>query len=303
MTTNSTNNGNALGKDHLYSGRLPKSYSPETFPWHSHASLANSSQVACINAFGHTAELDGGVRDRVFSKFFGAAFPEMKAGALARSWTVGLEYEDRSLLNEFGANQPTSIDALCSTSVDVVAVEAKFDRDAKDGFGCCSQPKADARAGKTKACAGHYGPGSDLRTSANVDCRLEAWESSRSPRLYWVLGRQYFRASALQPQEPGMTCPLAGPSYQLMRNFLFVASFAAREGKKNFGVAVVCPSKRKETLEKQIEEFRDKILLPEYGERIQLLAYDDLVNAMRSCARKDQMGLADHIDRQLNQLA
>lgn len=88
-----------------------------------------------------------------------------------------------------------------------------------------------------------------------------------------------------------------------MRNFLFVASFAVREGKKNFGVAVVCPSKRKETLEKQIEEFRNKILLPEYGKRIQLLAYDDLVNAMRSCARKDQMGLADHIDRQLNQLA
>ena len=56
-------------------------------------------------------------------------------------------------------------------------------------------------------------------------------------------------------------------------------------------------------LKKQIEEFRNKILLPEYGERIQLLAYEDLVNVMRSCARKDQMGLADHIDRQLNQLA
>ena len=290
-----SSNSDALGSAHLYRGQLPRYCNLEDFSWHSHAGRSNSSQVACINAFGHTADLDGGVGNKVFGDFFSAAFPEMATKARRRRWTVELEYEDPSLLNEYGTRQPTSIDAFCTTSTDVVAVEAKFDRDAMDGFGCCSQPKA-------KACAGHHGPGSDLRTGANVDCRLEAWDRNRSPRLYWVLGKQYFQQSALQPQEEGVSCPLSGPSYQLMRNFLFAASYAIRERKRNFGVAVVCPKRRRETLSTQLEQFRDSILLPEYRDRIQLLTYDYLIDLLRNHLPKDERSLSDHLTSQLDQL-
>lgn len=288
-------NSGALRSAHLYRGRLPSHCDPENFSWHSHAGRSNSSQVACINAFGHTADLADGVSNKVFGDFFVSAFPDMTTKARHRRWTVELEYEDPSLLNEYGTRQPTSIDAFCTTSTDVVAVEAKFDRDAKDGFGCCSQPKA-------KACAGHHGPRSDLRTEANVDCRLETWDGNRSPRLYWVLGKQYFQQGTWQQQQEGMNCPMSGPNYQLMRNFLFAASYASRERKPNFGVAIVCPGQRSATLSEQVRGFREDILLPEYRDRVQLLTYDRLVDLMRSHLPEGEQSLPDHLTAQLDQL-
>lgn len=295
MQSNLNRTGSALGKAHLYSGQLPKRYDPQTFPWHSYAGLPNSSQVACINAFGHTADLDEGVSNKVFSQFFGSVFPETRTRNRPRRWKVELEYEEPSLLNEFGTKQPTSIDALCTTSFDVIAVEAKFDRDAQEGFGCCSQP---AR----KACAGHHGPGSDLKTQTTADCRLEVWDGNRSPRLYWVLGRQYFRPTTRVSQKPKKTCPFGGPNYQLMRNFLFAASYATKRRKSNFGVAVVCPEIRSSTLVDQIEAFRNDVLLPEFRDRIQLLTYDHLVEVLRAFSKGGRESLADHLAVQLRQL-
>jgi len=145
----------------------------------------------------------------------------------SRRWSIELEVENPSLLNETGKGQPTSIDVVLKTSKQILTIESKFDRDASEGFGPCGQ----ANSEKSAKCAGFYGPGSDLKRKTNAWCRLEGWDKGRSPRLYWSLGKAYFKPEIFNLQKRGEWCPFAGSNYQLMRNFLFAATLAQRERK------------------------------------------------------------------------
>ncbi len=143
-------------------------------------------------------------------------------------------------------NTPTFYALRLSIADNVVALEAKFDSDAQRGFGSCSQPGA-------KNCSGNYGLGSDLKGGTSASCRLETWDGVRSPRLYWAWEKRFFQPSVFQP---GRECPFASHHYQLMRNFLFAAAFAAREGRQRFGMFVVCPRQRAVVVSQQLETFK-----------------------------------------------
>ncbi len=187
------------------------------FKWHGHAHSERSSQVFCISAFGTLRCF--AARDRVLDELFSYAFSEFAFRRKVRRWEIIPEFEEPAMLGETGRGQPTSVDALCVSSNDVICIESKFVADAREGFGSCGQ--------FTKgACGGFYGPGSDLRTRTAAWCRLESWEGERAPRLYWTLGRRFFAPSVFQRQRSHEFCPLRGPNYQLMRNFLFAVSYA-----------------------------------------------------------------------------
>ena len=246
--------------------RMDEAFDPK-FPWHSHAHLPNSSQVFCISAFGTLRQI--GNRNQIVNDFLLELWPD--ANGYDR-WDIRLESQDASLLNEVGA-QPTSVDAVLTSPGEVICIESKFDSDARQGLGTCSQTR-----GNPAPCAGHYGPDSDLRTGTPAWCRLELWEKARSPRLYWMLGRQFFQPGVFDPQQPGEECPLRN-NYQLMRNFLFAAMLAREERKSFFRVVVISPHNTSETLLQQVQDFQ-AILLPEYQDRIQFAPYETYLNVL-----------------------
>lgn len=241
----------------------------EQIKWHSFAERENSSQALCLSAFGSLRASEFvNVRDDSIASLVGIAFPKMRTKARPRRWDIQVEVEDATLLSEFGSSQPTSIDTLLTSSKEVVAIEAKFDRDASEGFGTCGQHR-------TKKCAGFYGPGSDMATNTSTWCRLENWEGKRSPRSYWSIGKRFFRPSVFTEQSKNDVCRLRGSSYQLMRNFLFASAYAQKYGKQAFGVIIICPRKNDGILKLQLAEFFEQILLPEYQENIALINYED----------------------------
>ena len=245
--------------------------------------------------FGHMADFKQTEVNLILAEFFGVPFPLTKTKDRPQRWTVELECEEPDLLNERGQGQPTSVDAVCTTSTDVIAVECKFDSDAKAGFGACSQDSAGT-------CAGYYGPGSDQRRQTDSWCRLENWDGRRSPRLYWALGRSYFQPAMFQQQNPGERCPFAGSNYQLMRNFLFAASYAERYKKSSFGVAVVCPSNRDSKVREQLEAFRTSVLLPEFQNRIQLLHYESLIQRIHGSDDSSASELGNFLTKRIDGL-
>lgn len=251
----------------------------EPIMWHSYAERENSSQALCVSAFGSLrADVFKDERHALAAELIGRAFPSMRTQSRPRKWKIGIEVEEPELLNEHGPKrvQPTSIDVLFTSSEEVVALEAKFDRDAGDGFGTCSQNKA--------ACQGHFGPGSDAKRQTAAWCRLEDWDGARSPRVYWSFGRRYFQPSVFNRQAEGETCPLGGPAYQLMRNFLFAAAYAERHGKKQFGVLVICSARKDQLLREQIDQFKNSVLLPEYRDHLAMLHYENWIEILAASA-------------------
>jgi hypothetical protein len=246
--------------------------------WHSHACLPNSSQVFCVNAFRGLALLDAcdGVLNQLFARAFSST--SLNAG----KWNVEVEKEDRTLLGEGGRQQPTSVDAFCSTSSAVVCIESKFDRDGRDGFGGCSQA-----ASRPKKCLGFFGPGSDAKTHTTAACRLQVAEGTRTARLYWKLAEHYFIPGVFALQTHGQECPFKGSSFQLMRNFLFAGNHARKHSLKEFYVLAICPRKHKRNLESQIQEFR-KLLLPRLQNRIALATYEDYISTLRASGDEAQ---------------
>jgi hypothetical protein len=262
-----------------------------TLPWHSHASRPNSSQVFCVSAFYRLTQVP--VRNTVLSSLFSTLLPCRPRD----EWTIQPEFSDASLLGEDGARQPTSIDMFCTSARAVVAIESKFDRDATDGFGGCSQVRANDK--RPVRCLGYYGPGSDVGTRTNAWCRLENWEGRRAPRLYWLLGKGYFRSEVFQAQVAGQACPLRESSYQLMRNFLFVAAFAARHGQRHFGVLIACPKSRSARLEEQLRQFRDDVLLRTFRDRVCLVYYEDYIALLRRTRHPEAEELAEFLEQRI----
>jgi hypothetical protein len=196
------------------------------FKWHDHAESHRSSQIFCLSAFGTLRCLTA--CDRVLEKLFSHAFTGLPSRPRPRHWEIIPEFEEPTLLGETGGRQP----AFCVSSREVICVESKYIVDARDGFGGCSQFSKGA-------CAGFYGSGSDLQSRTAAWCRLENWEGDRAPRLYWALGKRFFNESVFQRQHSDAACPLRGSSYQLMRNFLFAATYAERHRKDFFGLLAI----------------------------------------------------------------
>lgn len=290
-----------LANPSLFRGRLPEGVDPNLFPWHTHAYQENSSQVMHVNAFGHAAEIFGENIDPLLTGFLKKGFPAL-TNASPKNWKVELEYEDAALLNEYGRGktQPTSVDVLCSCSDWVIAIEAKFDSDAKSGFGKCGQVKKQKDG--SIWCRGYYGTGSDEKKGTSASCRLENWEGLRSPRLYWTVGKRYFQPTVFEQQGSGAECPFAGSNYQLMRNFLLAACYAERSGKRNFAVVVVCPADREERLRDQVARFQTDILLPEFRQNIHLAHYEDLIERMAQSGNPEGEGLAGFLTERIETL-
>jgi len=239
-------------------------------PWHSHADLGNSSQTFCVSAFYSLTLM--AVRDNVLNALFSIAFPTMPAPAKT-GWDISPEKMDRLLLGEGGRQQPTSIDVFCASRSAVVCVESKFDRDAKDGFGGCSQ----ARDGH---CLGYYGPGSDAKTRGSEWCRLNAAEGDRTARSYWKLAKGFFEAGVFREQQPADDCPFKGPNFQLMRNFLFAEESAMSSAKPWFGMLVVAPERRAELVKRQVAAFRERVVAAPYRDRVAFVPYETYTEAV-----------------------
>ena len=275
----------------LHPNALQASEHAASFKWHGHAHSPRSSQVFCLSAFGTLRNITAG--NRVLAGLLAEAFPEIARPGRPRAWAISPEHEDEMLLNERGVKQPTSVDCLCTSTQEVVCIESKFVSDAAEGFGQCGQAV-------NGPCAGFYGPGSDLKTGTDAWCRLEGWEGARSPRLYWSLGRSYFRPEVFAQQGRDESCPFVGPNYQLMRNFLFAAAMAERDGRKFFGVLAICPEPTAGKLALQVDRFRNEVLLPRYRDRVRFLTYERLIHHLRMTAEMEALELAGSLEERID---
>ena len=274
----------------LYDLALTDREHDPSFKWHSDVYSQRSSQVFCLSALGSLRNL--GVGNKVLTNLLAEAFRQIQLPD-PNEWKFLTEYEDKNILNEKGHGQPTSVDFFCKSSKAIVCFESKFVSDAKSGFGSCSQVER-------KNCAGYYGPGSDLKTKTNAWCRLKVQDDRRTPRYYWRLGRSYFRQDIFVEQSYGDTCPFAGSSYQLMRNFLFAAEAAKRDRKAFFGVVAICPERTADEVKIRVHEFRNDILLPEFKEQMQFLPYERLLHHLRVTCDGDALKLANFLEERID---
>ncbi len=266
----------------------------EAIKWHS-PNEPRSSQIFCISAFGGLRRLPDW--QQILSRLFGAHLPGLDADP---AWAQPIfEHFNRNLMGETGPVTPTSVDVFYSSASAAVCIESKFLFDARGGFGGCSQPRTKGIDGRM-SCAGYYGPGSDLKTRSNANCRLEIPDGKRGARRYWDLGQRYFLEQVFQSQSPGEICPLSGSGFQLMRNFLFAAEAAGN--RRAFGVLAIAPEKTSAVLKEQIARFRSGILRPEYRHHVALATYEQLIALLHESASADARQLGNFLETRINTL-
>lgn len=266
----------------------------EAIKWHS-PKEPRSSQIFCISAFGGLRRLPDW--QQILFRLFSVHLPGLEVTA---PWAPPVfEHYDRSLMGETGPVTPTSIDVFYSSASAAVCIESKFLFDAREGFGGCSQPRTKGIDGRM-SCAGYYGPGSDLKTRSNANCRLEIPDGKRGARRYWDLGRRYFLEQVFQPQSPGEICPLSGSGFQLMRNFLFAAEAAG--DRRAFGVLAIAPEKTSAVLKEQIARFRSGILRPEYRNHVALATYEQLIALLHASRSDEATQLGRFLETRINTL-
>jgi hypothetical protein len=255
-------------------------------PWHTHAASPKSSQTFCVSAFGPL--IDSQSRSQVCRQLADRASEgrSLQDG----EWQVLLEFSDRSLLSET-MGTPTQVDVLLVGPESIIAVESKLVVDALEGFGCCSKFK-------DRECLGHYGPDSDATHPATW-CLLERWDGKRSPRLYWALGRSYFKPSVFEKQNIGQQCPFQGSGYQLMRTYLSAAAYAQKKKRRLFGTLILCPRATSEKLSSQVKAFQEQILLPEYSHSISFMYYEEYFDLLRTTGNATLCNLADFLQFRL----
>lgn len=250
--------------------------------WHSPLS-EQSSQVFCVSAFGSLRHVPD--CQAILQVLLTRHFPKV---GLTGPWELLLEHSDRRVLDESGRVTPTSLDVFCRSESSAVCIESKFIVDAREGFGPCSQ--------FPNNCAGHYGPGSDLKTGTAANCRLEVADGARGARSYFRKGRSKFQEVVFATQASGQVCPFRGPNFQLMRNVLFAAS----SGRVAWATLAIVPDRVGAVLRAQVSAFREQVLLPEYGDRLAVATYEDLIELLRESAfdesRKLGTFLAERIE-------
>jgi hypothetical protein len=229
--------------------------------WHFFADSPDSSQAFALSAFLPVLEFPD--KDAILERFVTQALTGVAPRA-GRSWQVIPEYEDARLLGETGRGEPTKVDMFLVAEDAVVCVEAKFRVDARQGWGRCTQPP--------RLCEGFHGRGSD-RKGTQAACRLELPDGDRGPRLYWHLAHGRFRDEVLAEQRPGEACPFL-TDYQLVRNYLFAAEHARREGKADHGVIGIAPRDRVGLVAAGVERFRRTVLVATGAERVAAATYE-----------------------------
>lgn len=239
--------------------------------WHRDATSPISSQAYCISAFGCIEKSSDATR--IVEALSQLAFPSREA--VVESPSVFLEFEYRKALGELSGHA-TAIDAFIQSRKLRFVVESKFLADANDGFGRCKK----AAIGE---CKGFYGPGSN-KINDQSWCLHERLDGRFSPRLYWTIGKMYFRPEVFVPQSAGDVCPFRRANYQLMRNFLFAAHGLSYRDEHNFGLIVICPRRRRQLLVSQIADFKRDILLPVYHPFVSLIYYEDYLKILVNSA-------------------
>jgi hypothetical protein len=277
-----------LSNPTLYHAALTDDERSPAFKWHAHSDSPRSSQAFCVSAFGSLRSVSA--KDNILNALFARHIPDLPR-CEGRRWTIRLEAEDPDLLSERGSNQPTSIDALCSTDNAVVCIESKFVTDAAAGFGSCGQ--------HPRTCHGFHGPGSDKAKGTQAWCRLENWEGKRSPRNYWSFGRRWFRPEVFRVQSAGEVCPLRGANYQLMRNFLFAAALAERDRRSSFGVLAIAPRRFAPLLEAQVAAFRTDVLRTEFHGCISFATYESYIELLENCTEPKVADLAGFLAQRI----
>lgn len=252
--------------------------------WHSPQS-EQSSQVFCVSAFGRLRRAADG--QQILQALLTRHFPKV---GLTGPWQLVLEHSDRSVLDESGRVTPTSLDVFCRSDSAAVCIESKFIVDAREGFGCCSQ--------YPKQCGGYYGPGSDLKTGTAAHCRLEVADGARGARSYWRKGCPLFQKRVFETQVSGQVCPFRGPHFQLMRNVLFAAS----SGQAAWATLAIAPERLSAVLRAQVSAFKEQILLPEYGDRLAVTTYEELIELLRMSTVDESRELADFLAERIHTL-
>jgi hypothetical protein len=242
--------------------------------WHLFADSPRSSQALALSAFLPVLEFPD--KDAILEEFVTRSLPGIRP-VVGRPWEVMPEYERPELLGETGRGEPTRVDILLVAPDAVVCVEAKHRVDARQGWGGCKQPP--------RLCEGFHGPGSD-RKGSGAWCRLELPDGHRGPRLYWHIARDRFREQVFAAQATGDICPYLR-DYQLVRNYLFAAELAGREGKSDHGVIGIAPAARLGPLAAGFERFTRDLLLPP-ADRVAVTSFEGYAALLAAGSRQAQ---------------
>ena len=157
------------------------------------------------------------------------------------------------------------------------------------------------------ACTGTYGTGSDQKTHTMAPCRLQTWDGTRAPRLYWQIAWELFRPEVLVPN--GRACPFAGPSFQLMRNLALARAAGAPYSKREnrHGAPVVKPREwallvahvgehpAAAAHRAELAAFNE-LLLPDVRDRVGLVTYEQITNVLRAHSLPE---LAEWVDQRI----
>jgi hypothetical protein len=87
-----------------------------------------------------------------------------------------------------------------------------------------------------------------------------------------------------------------------MRNFLFVASLAEKEGKTYFGVLAIAPRRVSAKLANQVDDFRRNVLLPEFQDRITLVDYETYASCLAESGDKECAELATFLEGRISEI-
>ena len=104
-------------------------------------------------------------------------------------------------------------------------------------------------------------------------------------------------------QDESGTCPFRDSNYQLMRNFLFAASYAHRCKVPLHGVITIAPAATSHVLACQVNAFQSRVQ-PQFANLIQHTTYEKYLSALRyfedsSCAKLAEF-LKTRIDNVIN---
>jgi hypothetical protein len=174
------------------------------FPWHRGVHSPKSSQAVAIDVFETVNRLPS--RNRIVGAW--AELLRLPAGP-TDNWELTLEYSvDTGLLGE---PQETQIDALAKSESGIIVFECKFTE--ADGGACSQVDEIGKGAHKgLRQCNGNYEEQVNLVNGKSARCALTA----KGVR-YWDLIPDVMNLDAKMDYTP---CPVAGGSYQWMRNLV-----------------------------------------------------------------------------------
>jgi hypothetical protein len=184
------------------------------FPWHRGAHRPQSSQAVAIDVFGTVDRLPS--RNRIVG-----AWAELLGlpAVPADNWELTLECSvDKALIGE---PQATQIDVLAKSERGIIVFECKFTE--SDGGGCSQVHKRSKGAHKGMSqCNGNYQAQVNPVNKKASRCALTA----KGVR-YWDLIPDVMNIDAKIDHSP---CPVAGGSYQWMRNLVAARALSLQAG-------------------------------------------------------------------------